>query len=457
MTLDYMDSYGDSIAKGDPQRRCFASWRDFARLVTNTIHLSADRAATTQPNEAPGHFPSPSGSAALSTSSGLAGKRVGMVLFSQYPGDPRPRRAVDALVKEGMSVDLICLADGKSPKREALNGIDIFRVPMTKSRGGKFTYAYQYSAFILISSIILVMRLLKRRYDLVYVHNMPDILVLSALVPKALGAKVILDLHDPMPELMTTIFNLDKNRLSVRFISRLEKWSMARADLVLTVNVACKRIFASRSCRPEKIGVVMNAPDEQIFPFRKARSRAPESNPAAKRFVIMYHGSLVERNGLDLAIDALAKVRETVPVAELKIYGGKTPFLERVMEQVRQKGLQDCVHYLGPRRLEDLVGDIEGCDVGVIPNHRSAFADINTPTRIFEYLALGKPVIAPRTPGIQDYFGPDSLLFSNRGTQRTLPKKLNMSLFIPARLSRPPSEGSRFTWHIPGPRRERPW
>ncbi|MGA3322960.1 MAG: glycosyltransferase family 4 protein [Terriglobia bacterium] len=347
-----------------------------------------------------------------------------MVLFSQYPSDPRPRRAVDALVKEGMSVDLICLGDGKAPKREALNGIDVLRIPMTKSRGGKFTYAFQYSTFILISSIILAMRSLKRRYDMVYVHNMPDILILSSLVPKALGAKVILDLHDPMPELMTTIFDLDKNSLSVRLISRLEKWSMARADLVLTVNVACKRIFASRSCRPEKIGVVMNAPDEEIFPFRKAHAHEPASDPAAKRFVIMYHGSLVERNGLDLAVDALAKVREAVPVAELRIYGGKTPFLERVMEEARQKGLQDCVHFLGPRRLEELVREIEDCDVGVIPNHRSAFADINTPTRIFEYLAVGKPVIAPRTPGIQDYFGPDSLLFFESGNSEDLAEKI---------------------------------
>ncbi len=136
---------------------------------------------------------------------------------------------------------------------------------------------------------------------------MPDILVLSAIVPRILGAKVILDLHDPMPELMTTIFNLDKDSLSVRLIRRLERWSIARADLVLTVNIACKRIFASRSCDPEKIGVVMNSPDEQIFPFRVPRSSPPESGAPNRRFVIMYHGSLVERNGLDLAVDASQK------------------------------------------------------------------------------------------------------------------------------------------------------
>ncbi len=100
-----------------------------------------------------------------------------------------------------------------------------------------------------------------------------------------------------------------------------------------------------------------------------------------------------------------------IPTAELRIYGRKTPFLQRVMEDAGNKGLAECVHYLGPKSLEELVQEIDDCDVGVIPNHRSAFTEINTPTRIFEYLALGKPVIAPRAPGICDYFDDDSLVF----------------------------------------------
>ncbi len=362
----------------------------------------------------------------------LQGKRVAMVMFSHYPGDPRPRRAVNALVSEGMQVDLICLGDEKAPRREIQGGVDVLRISIERRRAGKLAYAYQYSAFILISSVIFALRSFTRSYKLVYVHNMPDILVLSALIPKALGAKVILDLHDPMPELMTTIFNLDKDSRSVRLISRIEKWSMARANAVLTVNIACKRIFGSRSCRPEKIGVVMNAPDEEIFPFREPDSQAYENQARNDRFVIMYHGSLVERNGLDLAVEALARVREAIPTAELRVYGPNSPFLERVMDMARDKGLQEAVRYLGPRRLEDLVREIEGCDVGVIPNQRNSFTEINTPTRIFEYLALGKPVIAPSTPGIQDYFSKESLVFFESGNAEDLAKSIKYVFSHPA-------------------------
>ena len=352
------------------------------------------------------------------------GKRAGMVTFSHYPGDPRPRRAIDALVSQGIHVDLICLKNDNAPSRENSRNVNVLRVPIRNRRGGKLSYAYQYSAFILISSLIFAWRALTRGYDIIYVNNMPDILVVSALVPKALGAKVILDLHDPMPELMTTIFGLKKESLSVRFISWIEKWSMARAHAVLTVNIACKRIFSSRSCAPEKIGVVMNSPDEKIFPLREIQSQTIPEQARKARFVIMYHGSIVERNGLDLAVEALSIVREAVPAVELRIYGPSTPFLERVMDNAKAKRIDEAIRYLGPRRLEDLVREIEDCDIGVIPNPLNSFTEINTPTRIFEYLALGKPVIAPSTPGIRDYFGQESLLFFQPGNGEDLAKRI---------------------------------
>jgi glycosyltransferase involved in cell wall biosynthesis len=185
----------------------------------------------------------------------------------------------------------------------------------------------------------------------------------------------------------------------------------------------------------------MNAPDGQIFPFRKAQASTTAEEGAVRPFVIMYHGSLVERNGLDLAVEALTQVRAAVPTAELRIFGRKTPFLERVLDSAREKGLENCVHYLGPRRLEELVHEIESCDVGVIPNHRNAFTDINTPTRMFEYLALGKPVIAPQTLGIQDYFNPGSIFFFESGNADDLAKQIANVFFHPEEALRTAERG----------------
>lgn len=352
----------------------------------------------------------------------LFGKRAGMVVFSPYPSDPRPRRAADALLDEGMTIDLICEGAEGVPRRERRGGLDITRIPIRHHRGGALSYAYQYSLFILLSAVTLAWRSLRRRYDLIYVHNMPDILVVSALFPKLLGARVILDEHDPMPELMRTIFGKEENSFPVRVIRYLERWSFRRADLIVTVNEACRKIFSSRSCEAGKVAVVMNTPDESIFPFRPARSYSSRSKDDP--FVIMYHGSLVERNGVELAVDALARAVERVPNAELRIYGSRSPYLDAVLEKVKRLGVDDHVRYLGRKTLEELVNEIQNCDVGVIPNQRNTFTDINTPTRIFEYLSLGKPVIAPRTPGILDYFAPEYLFFFDSGNAEELAERM---------------------------------
>lgn len=353
-----------------------------------------------------------------------------MVVFSSYPADPRPRRAAEALLREGMSIDVICEADDRVPRRETLGSLDITRIPIRHYRGGALSYAYQYATFITVSAFILAWRTLRKRYDLIYVHNMPDILVISALIPRLFGAKAILDQHDPMPELMMTIFNKSETSSAVRVIRRLEKWSIGRVDRVIAVNEACRKIFSGRSCSADKVAVIMNSPDGDIFRYRAASSYAIRSCSAP--FVMMYHGSLVERNGLALAVDALSRLLRTMPEAGLRIYGKSTPYLEQVMEKVRGMGLEKNVSYRGGRKLEDLVREIEACDVGIIPNLRNTFTDINTPTRIFEYLALGKPVIAPSTPGIRDYFGPESLIFFESGDPDDLAKAMSFAASSPA-------------------------
>jgi glycosyltransferase involved in cell wall biosynthesis len=377
-------------------------------MGTTTATSSGHRSASRPAGEAAG-------------TSHLRGKRAAVVLFSYYPTDPRPRRAAEALVREGMAVDLVCLREtSRDPARETVNGVDVLRIPLRRRRGNTLAYLWQYLAFLVASLVVLAGRSVTRRYSLVHVHNMPDVLVLSALVPKLLGAKVLLDLHDPMPELMMTIFGLAPDSQKVRLLRRLERASIGFADRVITVNLACTRLFVGRSCPAEKMRVVMNSPDEEIFRFRPAAPPSLSTPEAGKPFVIMYHGSLVERNGLDLAVDALARLRATVPGVRLQIFGASTPYLERTLESVQAKGLVGAVDYLGPRRIEDIAAAIEGCDVGIIPNRRSLFTELNTPTRIFEYLAMGKPVVAPRAAGILDYFGADSLVYFDLGDPASL-------------------------------------
>jgi glycosyltransferase involved in cell wall biosynthesis len=351
------------------------------------------------------------------------GKKAAVLLYSEYKSDARPRREAEALVKSGMDVDVICLRQNPGdPTNECISGVNVRRVPLRHRRKGKLNYVLQYGFFISFCAGTLALRSLRKRYDLVHVHNMPDVLVFSGIFSKLRGARLLLDLHDPMPELMTTIFGFQEKSLPVSILMRTEKLSIWFADQVLTVNLACKRIFSSRSCKDEKIQVVMNCPDEEIFTFIPAGGsfiRQPD-----KPFVLMYHGSIVERHGLDLAIKALGLVRQSIPEAELRVYGSPTPFLELVRGSVEWKGMDGAIKYMGPKSLEKISEAILECDLGIIPNRRSIFTEINTPTRIFEYLSRGKPVIAPLAPGITDYFGPEDLFYFELGNAFELAQRI---------------------------------
>jgi glycosyltransferase involved in cell wall biosynthesis len=289
-----------------------------------------------------------------------------------------------------------------------VNGVRVFRHPMKRRRDSKWTYVWQYSRFAWAAFLFLTRRGLGRKLDIVHVHNMPDFLVFAALLPKLRGARIILDLHDPTPELMVTIFQVAPTHWFVGFLRLVERCSIAASNLVLTPNLAFKKLFASRSCSAGKIEIVMNAPRPDVFdPDRFSVGRdGPEKQG---EFRVMHHGLIAHRHGVDLLVEAVARLRPSIPGIRLDIYGAETPFLATVLETAVRLGVGDIVHYHGAKSQPEIADAIRQSHVGVVPNRRSVFTEINFPTRLFEYLAMHRPVVAPNTQGVRDYFGPDDM------------------------------------------------
>ncbi|HPJ94472.1 MAG TPA: glycosyltransferase family 4 protein [Deltaproteobacteria bacterium] len=352
--------------------------------------------------------------------------RICMIVFSYYPDDPRPRREAEALVEKGMSVDVICLRKGSEPKRGHVNGVKVYRLPVERRRSGKVRYLYEYLSFILLSAITISVLYLRKHYHLVHIHNMPDILVLSALIPRLLGARLILDLHDPMPEVFMAKYSIDNNHVFIRVLRFMERFCIRFSDLVLTPNAAFRDLFVSRGCPAGKIHIIMNSPQESIFrkAGRKTDLAAQEKNG---RFVVMYHGTIVERNGIGVALEAVARAREKIPFISFEVYG-EGDYVNQFLQRISQLNLKDVVHYHGYIPAEKISAEIESADIGVVPNIASTHWDLAFPTRIFEYLCMGKPVIAPKTRGILDYFPEDSLCFFTSGNPDDL-SRVMLSLY----------------------------
>ena len=375
--------------------------------------------------------------------------RVAMVVFSYYPADLRVRREAEALVDAGMHIDVICLRNDSERKNEIMNGVKIYRLPIKRRRAGKRYYFWDYTYFTILTLIILTKFYMQKRYSLVHVHNMPDQLVFTALIPKLCGSKLILDLHDPMPEVYMAKYSIKLSHPIISFLIFLEKLSIWFSDFVITPNIAFRNLFISRGCPKSKIQIVMNSPDEKIFScsWRKYEKKKIDND----EFRIMYHGTITERNGLDLALEALNMLRNKIPNISFHVYG-EGDFVEYFLKLVKKLNLDDLVHYHGQVAPETIAREIELIDVGLIPNKKNPFTNINMPTRIFEYLCKGKPVIVPRTKGILDYFDEESLYFFEPGSVDKLVEKIIDVYNNPARchdiLARGISVYKKYRWEL---------
>lgn len=339
------------------------------------------------------------------------------IVFSSFPIDPRPRREAEAMVEAGHEVDMICLKRDGQPEKEFLYGVNVYRLNIMRKRHSKFRYMWQYLAFLCRVSWLAAKMHLQRRYDVVHVHNMPDFLVFSVIVPKLSGAKVILDLHDPMPEVYMTKYGLSKDHFVVKVLMSIEKASIAFSDIVVTPNKSFRDLFIARGCPEQKIHIVMNSPMESIFRIEEFDRVANKKDDEA--FRVMFHGFITEHNGLPLALKAISLARRDIPNIRFDIFGSaeNAELLKKYTEELQ---LGEVVKFHGLVSLDVIAEQIAKSDLGIIPNLKTPFTEINFPTRIFEYLCLKTPVVAPRTQGVLDYFDDSSICFFDPGHAESL-------------------------------------
>lgn len=343
-------------------------------------------------------------------------KKILMVVYSYFPQDARPRREAEALINAGYTVDIICLRQPDQTKFENIYGVNTYRVNLSKSRSSKRKYIFLYANFFIRSFFLLNKLFLKNRYSVIHVHNMPDFLVFLSIIPKLFGSKVILDLHDPTPEMLMTKFAEDRDSWLTKMLKWQERASIKFAHKIITTNKSFFDRFILRGCPPNKINIVMNSPQESIFNklLNTSKNKSDEN-----KFVVMYHGIIITRYGFEELLNAVSLLKDKIPGLELRVYGTGED-LPLFLELVKKLNLENIVKYFGQVSIENIVETIPECNVGIIPNRLGPFTKINFPTRIFEYLHLKRPVVVPRTQGVGDYFDEDSIFYFDAGDAENL-------------------------------------
>jgi glycosyltransferase involved in cell wall biosynthesis len=321
-----------------------------------------------------------------------------MVAYTFYEADNRVRRYAEALVKRGDQVDAIVLRrEGQSPF-DIIRGVGVYRIQKRLiDERGPFSYLRKLLMFFLRSMWLLSLRTLKTRYDIIHVHSVPDFQVFSTLIPRLMGSRVILDIHDIVPEFYASKFKVKESSLTFRILLVIEKLSIAYSDHVIISNHLWRDKLIQRSVRSKKCTAIINYPDTSIF-FCRPRTPATNGN-----VVLCYPGTLNGHQGVDLAIAAVALLREKVRNIRFLIIGDG-PDREKLNTMVKEQKLEDYVSISGFVPLEEVAETMADVDLGVVPKRRDSFGNEAFSTKIMEFMAMGVPVLASKTRIDQYYF-----------------------------------------------------
>jgi glycosyltransferase involved in cell wall biosynthesis len=355
--------------------------------------------------------------------------RVCVIREHYVPQDSRVAREVAALRALGHHVDVICLRAEGQPGVERGPGMTVWRLPLRHNRGRAARYLLEYGGFFVLAAGLVTLLHARRRYRLVQVNSLPDALVFAAALPRLLGARVLLDLQECMPEFFATKFGVDLTHPAVRAIARVERASIGFAHLVITPTSQMRDTFVARGADPAKITVVMDGADQDVF-------RPVRTTTQGRPFTLITHGTVEAHYGIDTVIEAVAMLRDELPGLRLEVYGDGSD-LPRLRQVATDRQVADRVHFSGGFvPIEELVQAIAQADAGVVAMRRDAFRDVTIPGKMFDFIAMGKPVVSSRTRAVEQTFDASCVELFESGDAADLAGAIR-------RLAREPERGAR--------------
>lgn len=344
--------------------------------------------------------------------------RACMLAYTFYENDGRVMRYAQTLARAGAVVEAVVLRKPAQPAEEVVNGVRVLRIQTReKNETGKFSYLARILRFFVLSMIKVTRLHLKEPFDVIHVHSVPDFEVFAAWIPKLLGARVILDIHDIVPEFYAAKFDVGHNSAVFGVLKFVERISGAFADHVIAANDLWYEKITNRSVRPEKCSVFINYPDLSLF-NPAVRSRRDDGT-----FVLIYPGSLHWHQGLDIAIRAFALASREVRGMEFHIYGDGSarPGLAKLVDELE---VQDRVFLRPPMPMQQIAAVMADADLGVVPKRNDSFGGEAFSTKILEFMALGTPVVVADTRIDRHYFDDTLVRFFEAGNDEDLARKI---------------------------------
>jgi len=332
--------------------------------------------------------------------------RICMIGYTKFESDGRLHRYAMSLLSQGHSVDIIGLGHPVQKTPVNIDGVNVYRIQSRDfQESGPLSYLKHLLIFFGKSFFVAMWLQMKKQYRIVHFHNIPNFGIFCTIPVKLLGAKIVLDIHDLVPEFYMRKFNINGNAWIIILLKWIEKLSCRYADHVITVTEIWRQKLIQRSTRENHCSVIMNLPINTVF-------RKQPLNPHIKGnpFYLTYHGNLAEQTGVDLLIRAVGELITRIPDIRLQILGGGREE-EAYRRLTKMLDLDKYVIFKKNLPVIELTNAVKHAHISVDPKRQGVYAGETLSVKAMEYLALGIPLIVAKTKAAFYYFPEESVYF----------------------------------------------
>jgi glycosyltransferase involved in cell wall biosynthesis len=339
-----------------------------------------------------------------------------------FPRDERVRREAKVLVSAGHSVSVIApLAPGECRKEE-VGRVHVYRYRAPGAGMGFMGYVWEHGYSTVAIFIVTLRVLLDEGFDVLHAHHPPDTLALIGMFYKLLGKRYVLDHHDLAPELYNARFRGKGNWIVYQVLVVLERFACRMADHVVTTNESYRRVEVQRDKVPEHtVTVVRNAPDlDELQTTEGGLDLGQE-----EKSVIGYVGVTGTQDGVDYLLRAVNRLVLDLGRIDLACIvvgsGDALPRLKALSEQLR---ISNYVVFTGwVESPSEVARYLEAMDICVAPEPSDPYNNRSTASKLMEYMAFGKPIVAFDLPEHR-YTAGEAALYARPNDELDFAKKI---------------------------------
>ena len=318
-------------------------------------------------------------------------ERICIIMVTDLGVSGRTQREIEALLSGGYEVSVVYRRRGRRTRfsfsdRAKVHGLNVISRCLPKMAVFHFL---MYIEFILRAVFLGV----RYRADIYQGGNLSGLLP-AFIAARLVGAKLV---YDSM-ELWTEMCDMPLKRIW----RRIETALLNRVDRAIAVNQERATVMVEQYGAPERPAVVMNCPYSRVVDECDAeRLQAVLAEKGwLGRFVVLYQGALMAGRHLENLVAAMSFLP---PEVVLIMMGHDNKFKHVLEREVACRSLEKRVLFHAPIPADEIIPFASGASVGIVFYENTGLNNYYcAPTKLYEYLFAGLPVVATDFPGLRN-------------------------------------------------------